>query len=223
MLCLTGSRWRTWNWGAVWFPHLEVQLPSLVWGDVLGSSPMDFRREASTMLSPLRVIRGAMHFRSSCADSQRMPVGIPNSLVQRLAVPWLWPGSFPTSWPQNPFGLRASVWTRKSMGLESAEHRWGIPLPQSLMIGQSAAWMPLHLPLGICWRAPESLRPSLYEVGAQWTPSHWLLAPSTSGGGWSFPFLHGSTYEGGWWDLLPLALQLESRMGFTSRMARVGL
>ena len=64
------------------------------------------------MSSLLRVTRGAMHLSSSHADSQRMPVGTPDSLVQACST-----GAkarvFSCLMAQQSLGPGASVWTRK--------------------------------------------------------------------------------------------------------------
>ena len=78
------------------------------------------------MSSLLRVIRETMHFLCSPADSRRMPVGTPNSLVQACST---WANARVFSC------LRA----QKSLGpevVESAKSGWGIPPAQGLMLGQ---------------------------------------------------------------------------------------
>ena len=59
-------------------------------GEVLHSSHVGFRREASTIPLPLRANRGARQLSSSCNASQRTPVG-DLTPWHRPAVPWLRP------------------------------------------------------------------------------------------------------------------------------------
>ena len=70
-------------------------------GEVTHSSSVDFKREASTMSSPLRIIKWAMHLWSSDTAVQRMPVGV-LILWCRPAVPGLRSGSSPAWWTRNP-------------------------------------------------------------------------------------------------------------------------
>ena len=55
-------------------------------GDVPHSPSTDCRNEASTISSPLRANRGAMHHCSSLTASQRTPVGQPDSLAQACST-----------------------------------------------------------------------------------------------------------------------------------------
>ena len=156
------------------------------------------------MSSPLRVIREAMHLWSSHAYSQRMPVGTPDSSVQACST-WAKARVFPSLIAQKSLGLEASVGDRKSarwslLNLDGAPHH-----PKASLLGQGQP--ECHsLPSGLigglqhCWGPPLS-------GGCPLTTFHWVLAPSTS---WGWPIfsisMHGSTYGGGWWDLVPLAL-----------------
>ena len=51
-------------------------------GEVLCSSPVGYKSEASTISSPLRCIKGAMHLWSSLVESHKTPGGIPDLSVQ---------------------------------------------------------------------------------------------------------------------------------------------
>ena len=82
------------------------------WGGS-GSLPIGSRSEASTMLSPFRLIKGAMHFWSSHAMSQRTLASAPDLSAQHCSAPakarvfsclTVWKSLVP----------EASVWGRKS-------------------------------------------------------------------------------------------------------------
>ena len=68
------------DWISDWISPRRTASSSGV-GEVLHSPSMGCRSEASTISSPLRTNRGAMHHCSSLAVSHRTPMGQPDSLV----------------------------------------------------------------------------------------------------------------------------------------------
>ena len=84
-------------------------------GEVQCSSSVGFKREASTMSSLLRVIKGAMHFCSSCTESQRAPVGPPDPLAQ-VCRAWAKTRVFSYLTTQKSLGLEALLMGMKSFG-----------------------------------------------------------------------------------------------------------
>ena len=91
------------------------------------------------MSSLLRVIRGAIHFCSSLAESQRMSVGNPDSSVQACST-WARANVFSSLLPWISFGLEASLGVRSPQG---GAH-WmqvGHSTTPKPCVGQGAAWM----------------------------------------------------------------------------------
>ena len=88
-------------WGGSTLPRRVASFSGVV--EVLCSFPMGLRWEVLTIPLLLWAIRGAMHFCSSCADSQRTPVGNPDSLVEAWST-WANARVFSCLWPKEFLG-----------------------------------------------------------------------------------------------------------------------